>query len=1743
VSTVVSFYFHTGAQRERFALDLEEAQAGGKIGVDDARWLRTWIAPALPAIQRPRADRLIMGTAGVAPLELAASLMFGAQAASDTRVFLHSLSRGLEVFADRVQLLERLRSRYPSFNAQPLSFEYQRVEGDVFEQRMMAIVDQQMDRLRELAGQLDAMPDLSSVMGEALRQGIESLPATVSRLSSDDLLHIVQFNAGSDHSPIVIGSQTLNEAALDAGLGVVLSAGYQRRYLDPKGRLLLAQDAQAYERVVLGARHRLSSCYEQLLSDYWQSAGSTGCNRRDYAAAVIAERFLCELLARRHDGTLSEGEYRHLAELAGPVAPTHSALHLNRLAVAFGDNDPLKVAGAVMIEFGADVSAYWLYTPVCGLRRFADRQQLLDEWATPQGQAELHACLSLNDHELLSQPAALSLRLDRLGHGLFQALADSMIALHKRNLLFALNLARPAPEQTPLMIDDALDLRALLDRRLLRAGMTRRWEITHAVAGEAGRSDFEQRWSARRTASPPFTSVRYATADLSWLQRLQRIDRLSQQLTDAQPTLEDWATGALSAYLVVVDETLLDAATLYVQVDDEPDDPDTGAQPREKMDLVSCLLERISGCAPDDLSTSTRVFDHRAQQVPPQPLPSARLPIILINHGFKRLCAEFQSFYLPGPEDFFKRPARFNGAQLDAGPASRWVCEQLLRLELSVERRLQSFSPGLLAMLRQVIDYPRPELREGQGIAQAQACTVALVYSLEEAPIVLNRVFIVRQVQRNDARLLMWSARRGLQVFDSSVDMERYFNDALYVTDPRKAWLEVLNDADRERVRQRVQQSSGDALKLLLTPIDGSFLEAMQQGGQRQKVEDLKRSLQLAQRYRVDARLFRNLMSTAESDDANSRLSDALTVAVESQLFQALLPEWMQDAPFDDLRIFTDIIQRMYVASDPRQDFMSGISPLYVYAHEAVSHQLAQDFPAYTLDPDQIDITATRFIPAPTGPGETPMSVAAAKVVHTETLTGFAISQFAWMPDALISVAARKGAVLPPSMTETYIRQRVHALDIGGGFRRMLDQRLAPTDPDYPTRMRNFENQMPPLMLSLGFHLRRVGRISDQAFDFIERIATMPDGIARLPHHGQRVILSPLQLVADAGMTPDRVTGVYLICDESGRGPVVLHALYNDDFAFKEYPLLRDLLQDLQGNAALQTMLLERVDPNARVRYDHGGFIEPHLPWSTESMSDVPLSRPGPVTVSLDAIKGNALKYLFLDTLVLLKAKAGEQVQSTADVDHNATRFLATLGIEQVLTFLPGKLGLAVAAWQSQTLFRASATSALDRQWGKALSEFSAGLGMLVSGKTASEQERSAESEAEEFVETPTAASFKWTNSLLTSDVEQRLQTFEAREVALSDLSKDDLLNVYDNNENQTRYVAIGGKVYQVQYQTDRWQVVRGTEVGPTVRLGEDQQWTFDLRGGLNGGGGIQTRMATSVADITASDMLIIEASGMSEIRLRYRDKARRIGEAHLQAKHYLETCLDNLNVHQPENPLHADVSAIIGDFFGVQTPNARLVDKIRETARRLFDGLMDASLSAFSSPRFVVGSNRPGNGATTAFVIPADPQQRIYLTERYFRAPIYRLRKAQALQEGFSADVHYRAMTLIHELSHLTGDTHDITYLESCAPFLDLLSTDTPYLQSLKSELEALQLRTLSHRTRPNDLFTLLDDGQWRNLKSRDGGGRREILRLTGAANLDQARRVFLSDSEKRSDVVLSNADSVALLVATLGRRLLVTL
>lgn len=287
-----------------------------------------------------------------------------------------------------------------------------------------------------------------------------------------------------------------------------------------------------------------------------------------------------------------------------------------------------------------------------------------------------------------------------------------------------------------------------------------------------------------------------------------------------------------------------------------------------------------------------------------------------------------------------------------------------------------------------------------------------------------------------------------------------------------------------------------------------------------------------------------------------------------------------------------------------------------------------------------------------------------------------------------------------------------------------------------------------------------------------------------------------------------------------------------------------------------------------------------------------------------------------------------------------------------------------------------------------------------------------------------------------------------------------------------------------------------------------------------------------------------IHAVGMDAIRRFYPRQSSMITQSLKLATLYLQNSRDNLLLLAPDISSPSRTLKLVKELFGLQTLTAEHIERITSVVDKLLSALLDPSLRCASSTRFVIGSQSPSQrktiGDALAFTVIPDPAQRLYLTKYFFNT---QLEYGRLLTQPFDIGAHARAVTLIHELSHLILNTMDIAYLDATHPFHDLIADDTQIGLDIKAGLKKRQNDTLSINTPRSELFQIMNIVT--GLKADPIAGTdsesllNHILTVTGGQTLDDARRIFLTNPLKRVESILSNADSVALLLSKMGRRL----
>lgn len=148
-------------------------------------------------------------------------------------------------------------------------------------------------------------------------------------------------------------------------------------------------------------------------------------------------------------------------------------------------------------------------------------------------------------------------------------------------------------------------------------------------------------------------------------------------------------------------------------------------------------------------------------------------------------------------------------------------------------------------------------------------------------------------------------------------------------------------------------------------------------------------------------------------------------------------------------------------------------------------------------------------------------------------------------------------------------------------------------------------------------------------------------------------------------------------------------------------------------------------------------------------------------------------------------------------------------------------------------------------------------------------------------------------------------------------------------------------------------------------------------------------------------------------------------------------------------------------------------------------------------------------------------------------------------MPSGFNIGGHARASTVLHELGHINSKTVDFATLEARRPFTDLISSLTSFGANLKSNQLTFQREALSLLTPEEKLFARWDgnEDEWVDVDEIEGMERisEKILEVTGARTIAEAKTAFLDpvNPAVRINVILRNADSLALLIGEMGRQL----
>jgi hypothetical protein len=1561
-----------------------------------------------------------------------------------------------------------------------------------FKRWMKAIILAQARRLKAIDHTWQQLPRLIDILDQRLTAALRTaMPASDPIVPRTHKVHRVD-----RRTQAVTNVQRLLDAAVDV-LADVPQPDCEHRFLGVYGQTLSEADAQRYGTTLKETTTQLPTHYAAALADFWQATPATEpVSLRDGLSDSLQTAYLSAVLeAQSHLRVSSDqvGLLKSVATLQLPIGLRLETLQFNNHG-APGDK-PVAWPGVLIISDADRRSlGYHLFSTDQGLTHCADLEALNSYLQSLASQAGDSLRVVERDKRLFNTTILpVPERVAVTGSG-FDALADGLIDLQRRRVVEVFgNKAelRPSPL---LAVAQALDLRNLVHPRL-------HWlDADHPIE------------------SPVAQAVEQATdqRESNWLLQIETLRTRQRSIVQRSLAVKDGVHVLLAPGLLAM-QSPLSAKELRLQI--------AGAPELAAVGLTDYFLERTSGAIVTSLTSADRVLDQAGVEVSWPDVEQIEQLVLAcspaLTKTYRRLVRRRMSAAQPPHLGAYDLPGQ-----------RRALREIGLRTNLAIARREDSIDKALLQLLATALDSPTARLRNA---TDTDVHAIYLKVPSETNTVPLNDMFVLHRHSEPTGPVLMWSGHYGLFAFDSLQQLKKTVAASINHPHARARWLTGLDPAVMATLLEHFQAATLSGVHVETREVAGDFITELDVIECHRQLTAIGVDMALARECGFSANLFQRNADYSRGEDMLTIGLDRLAVDAANVQLAELLPPWILHASAVQLSRYTAILGRCLGTANTKSSYLAQIPFIDDFSRSHLRTSMAKVWPTGPNNPDRVVIKLTDT----SGGGINSGGMIAAGTLdsRTKTLTEWAITQFSGSLSSEMHISLDPPSLTMDVPTTHQVRKVVEDADVGGEYRKLLAAKLSRTSGDYALRRLLFAKALPAQMLRNALEREMQGKISTAATDMIAQVVEMPDGVAREPLNGQRITLSPLGLIPDVGMSADIACGMYLIAPvRPDRGPVVLYTCYGESETLREYASRAQLLEQIKTNATLQAQILSRLPEEVHSRYEHSGFSEPHIPWTTEVDGGQRLGKPPAITLLDQPEQGNALYYLFEDNLQLIQLLARQQTMSSGEASWNAFCHIVKLGIEQGAMILPSVVGSLVALYQSQQLLNDSVKAIGRKSWGEALADFIAALASVAGARRGAEyfkREIQAAESAERAPRTVEASGFY-------RGLSAELAALEATDVALNTLTHDALLNMYETADATHRYAIVDGKVMEVKRAEHGWYIVSKGREGPTITLDDQQKWHADLEIARMGAGySLMDNYENWITEINIPDVFITQAEGIEQIRVRYPRHHQMIVNAHAHSVDCLRNTLKNLNQKVPHVPLPAQTLEILTDVFEVDVTPAML-QRLRSGCVQLLDTLTSNALDPHSSERYWDGLNEVGHENNHAFIWESDPQKRIFLTDKFFELPIETLMYSNHQRTQAQLYAHHQAASLLHEISHQVLKTVDLAYLDTFRPLhqhFDTLGGAHGQAQLYAHSLLTVRQQALSLSTPAARLFTRPGARGRRDFGPADGRQREVVLRLSGKASLAEARKVFMTDADVRSKLILANADSMTLLVLRLGQ------
>jgi hypothetical protein len=1112
---------------------------------------------------------------------------------------------------------------------------------------------------------------------------------------------------------------------------------------------------------------------------------------------------------------------------------------------------------------------------------------------------------------------------------------------------------------------------------------------------------------------------------------------------------------------------------------------------------------------------STRVDQRRSAQPATVRAESAKVELALLDSVEQALDQRLQKHpSIPaGVTTFAQIESLVSSSVADLQTDFTHTLSTALRSELKLRNVSRTLGATEQAIVKTVIDSPIHLQRAALNGFLPDVFALALKATDVTDPLRLASCFVLTERGGLDpahsGKTILWTPAAGFEPFESLSRLQTELDRRLKDDNLCLTLLENLGRSERLPGR--------GYLLAPLQPIHGHFLDHLQKPYVHLDESSVTRALKTP----LSPAPLTDLLNLVALREPLTGLRRAIDIA-QSLTTQQKLPAWLAKASIKDLMLHGELLQQYLNNVKDDQDYLSGIRSLQRTAHVELEKQLKAD--DFNIDPDKVWVQ---------------ISARATSQARALTLTDFALTPLKELDQARFTLESLDTTVIPNGMHERYIKALICNLKPGEHQQKILREALADT-PANADRRKRFYRQLPWQLMHFAHAEKLQERLSESGFDLIRQIMDMPDAIARAAVDGAHAIIRPLEFLGVKSAQTIKVAGVYLVgSGTDSTAPQVLVAPHSPRHGIKEYASEAQLLTELKARGPLLDWVLKNLPEADRT------LLEQRIAnTNSRTTRAVPAnSAAGEVTLASNPIKGHLFSQLYNDNAELLGRLLGCQADEKKQDEWTIIKHVLGEDLHEAYSYFMGKLAYPITVWRSYRDFKQSAEDLQTHKWGAAIREFIEGIAQLAMLRQSLESHTPSATTADTTVPQAPTRRFSWHDVDTTAPERMQLMRHESIDVDLGSLTSDSTLGHYTHPKTSKQYAPVEGRVFPIVKRGTRWRIGDAKNRGPYLRQNVSRQWVLDSETPVPSFG-LVSRLDTAFAVWGGMN---VDASGMPTIRRLFPFRARQINEALDQATTYAWNSYRNLQLLKDSDQTDTPVHQLIADFMDVSQVLPAHVDYLEKVVGDIFAALLDPTLRRPDTSRFVVGRLIEGAEHTFAFIVPGDQQHKIHLAERFF-APNFEHYRRHLSDAQFPISTHSRAMTLIHELSHIVCKTEDIAYLDSSRPFADLIKTSNTVAKVLHDELTALQSTALSVKTPYTQLFKNLDPdtGEWEDFGDTElvdtDRVKELVLELTGAENLSGARHTFKKEPLIRLKVQLGNADTVAWLIGHLGRQLYVS-